>query len=273
MNNNSCKEPLIDFTKRKVEHIQMALKDKNQTAHLAGLNSISLIHEALPDINFSDISIDTNSLNLKLPSPFLVSSMTAGHEAGKKINHALAKACEQTGWLMGVGSQRRQLYDSSARDEWIEIKKKFPKVKLIGNIGIAQLITSKDNEIENILEPIQAEAIFVHTNPLQECIQPNGDTNYRGSLLALTRICNKLKIPVILKETGCGFSKQTLLRLNDIGLYAVDLSGLGGTHWGRIEGDRAKNYPQFEAMKKFFTKQNRFFIKTSFFHEVNLSKL
>lgn len=244
MMKKQLRESIVNFSKRKEEHIQIALQEKHQTSSLSGFDTINLIHEALPDINFSDVSIETNCLDHILPSPFIVSSMTAGHTQGKKINHNIAKACTETQWLMGVGSQRRQLFDSDATLEWIELRKKYPDVRLLGNIGIAQLITTSTDKIRQLLEPIQAEAIFVHTNPLQECIQPKGTTDYKGSLKALENLCNNLEIPVILKETGCGFSTKTLKRINNIGLYAVDISGLGGTHWGRIEGTRATDYPQ-----------------------------
>ncbi len=247
-----AKESVEQFTKRKAEHIEIALRSENEAIGQGGFDNIQLIHTAMPDVNFDEITIETQSLDCILPSPYLVSSMTAGHKHGQEINFTLATACQEKGWLMGVGSQRRQLFDKKAVDEWTQIRKALPKVKLLGNIGIAQLITSNVSEIQRLLDPIDAKALFVHANPLQECIQPEGTPNFKGGLQALEKICNTLDVPVILKETGCGFSQETLENLNNIGLFGVDISGFGGTHWGRIEGARAKEHPMQQQAAKVY---------------------
>lgn len=245
------KETKSSFSRRKLEHIEASLLPENEAFGMSGLERVQLIHNALPEINFEEIQINSTAIGINLDNPFLVSSMTAGHAKGTAINHAIAAACEQTGWLMGVGSQRRQLFDESAREEWIELRKLFPNVKIIGNIGVAQLITTPIDRIREILQPIKAHGIFIHANPLQEAIQVEGTPNYQGGFAAINTLASQLEIPVILKETGCGFAKHTLQTLNKTSIAAVDISGFGGTHWGRIEGCRANSNPHKIAASTF----------------------
>ncbi len=233
------RETTSQFEGRKVDHIRLSLESKNQATGRSGLDTIQLIHEALPDLDFSQVSLSVKSLSRKIPTPFLISSMTAGHADSKNLNQLLARACSERGWRMGVGSQRRELTDLSAAKEWAEIRKSAPRVELLGNLGIAQLIRTKTGEIERLVEALGASAMIIHLNALQECMQPEGTPNFKGGLKAIERLCKQLSVPVIVKETGCGFSRATLKRLRGTGVAAVDVSGLGGTHWGRIEGDRS----------------------------------
>jgi len=144
---------------------------------------------------------------------------------------------------MGVGSQRRELSDNNAAFEWDLLRRDFPQVKLFSNLGIAQLISTSIDQVRRLVDALQAEALIIHCNPLQECIQPEGTPFFKGCWQALEALVRQLPQPIIVKETGCGFSLRTLARLNDIGVAAVDVSGLGGTHWGRIEGHRAVEEP------------------------------
>lgn len=230
-------ESTDQFESRKKDHIRLALSESNQ-AGSSGLDSVELIHEALPDLNFAEITLEHKSLGQTVPTPFLISSMTAGHAESGKLNLLLAEAAQSHGWMMGVGSQRRELNDSKASAEWREIRKHAPGVRLLGNLGLAQLIRTEIKDIEALVDALEASAMIIHLNPLQECLQPEGTPEFRGGLKALAKLAKRLKVPVIVKETGCGFSKATLKRLKGIGLGAVDVSGFGGTHWGRIEGGR-----------------------------------
>lgn len=239
------------FEQRKRDHITLALQTENEAIGGSGLERIQLVHEALPDLNFSEIRIQSQSFKQKIASPFFVSSMTAGHAQAVDINRHLLEACQHTGWAMGVGSQRRQLFDIHAHQEWQSIRNYAPDVNLFANLGIAQLIKTDVKQIEDLLSSIHATALFIHTNPLQECIQFEGTPDFKGSLPALAKLCADLSCPVILKETGCGFSENTLARLRGIGLAAVDVSGYGGTHWGRIEGQRGDNVQQHKTAQSF----------------------
>lgn len=227
------------FEQRKRDHIELALMPVNQSSELNPFDAFNLQHEALPDIDFSEISIQSRRFKQPVDKPFIISSMTAGHANAANINKRLIEACALTGWAMGVGSQRRELTDKHAAFEWAPLVKAHPQVDLYSNLGIAQLITTPLSAIHALLEAIAAKGIIIHCNPLQECIQPEGTPQFKGSLQALAQLVKESPVPVIVKETGCGFSQSTLKRLNDIGVNAVDVSGLGGTHWGRIEGHRA----------------------------------
>lgn len=231
------------FEQRKKDHIKLALMTENQTTELSSFDNYNFSHEALPDLNFSEISIRGLRLGKQVEKPFLVSSMTAGHRDGVRINQNLIEACSQSGWAMGVGSQRRELTDPEAAFEWQELRRAFPDVSLYGNLGIAQLISTPLGDIRRLTDALRADALFIHCNPLQECIQPEGTTDFKNCWQALEALVKSLELPVIAKETGCGFSQATMKRLDEIGIAAVDVSGLGGTHWGRIEGHRAAHDP------------------------------
>ena len=239
------------FEKRKAEHIKFALADENQATGLSGLDTLHLAHEAIPDLDFNEVTLSTYRLGNPTPTPFLVSAMTAGHKQAIEINRRLMQACQEKNWVMGVGSQRRQLNDSHAALEWRTLRQATPNVVLYGNLGLAQLIMTPITDLERLIESLQAEAMIIHCNPLQECIQPEGTPQFKGSWQALESLCKQLSVPVIVKETGCGFSYKTLKRLNTLGVAAVDLSGLGGTHWGRIEGDRTVLSQQQQTAKTF----------------------
>jgi isopentenyl-diphosphate Delta-isomerase len=231
------------FEQRKQDHIRLALMPENQTTEFSTLDKIELIHDALPDLNFAEINITGTRFGTAVEKPFLISSMTAGHRRAKHINRNLIKACAQNGWAMGVGSQRRELTEPKAAFEWQHLRRDFPLVSLYSNLGIAQLITTPLVDIQRLTEALQANALIIHCNPLQECMQPEGTTTYKGCWDALAYLVKNLALPVIVKETGCGFSRPTMERLNDIGIAAIDVGGLGGTHWGRIEGHRATHDP------------------------------
>lgn len=234
-------EPIPQFENRKRDHIELSLSAKNQAVGEGGFDRVELVHEALPDLDFEQIKIGSSSLKLKTKTPFLISSMTAGHSKSGDLNALLARAAQEKGWRMGVGSQRRELGDLLAAAEWKQIRKAAPKVVLFGNLGLAQLIKTPAGEVERLVEGLEASAMIIHLNALQECMQPEGTPNFKGGLKALEALAKKLSVPVVVKETGCGFSRATLKRLRGLGLGAVDISGLGGTHWGRIEGARNKD--------------------------------
>lgn len=226
------------FERRKGDHIRLSLDERVQAQGLSGFEEVSLVHEALPELNFDEVELFCSSLGEKIPTPFLVSSMTAGHAGSIDLNVRLAEACERRGWRMGVGSQRRELSDLNAAREWKGVRKKAPKVQLLGNLGLSQAIQTPTSQVQKLADDLQASAMIIHLNALQECLQPEGTPQFKGGLKALKKLSRALSIPVIVKETGCGFSKETLKALKDVGVAAVDVSGLGGTHWGRIEGLR-----------------------------------
>lgn len=237
------KESHSQFEQRKRDHIRIALDPKSQTEGQSGLDSIELIHEALPDMDFEEVEISASfsfqKQSLSLSSPIFISSMTAGHAQGESINRALARLSDRRQILMGVGSQRKELSDSNAALEWKKVREQAPNARLIGNIGISQLIKTPLRDIQNLVEGLEACALFIHLNPLQEVIQPEGTPQFKGGLKAIAEAAKSLSVPVIIKEVGSGFSVSTLQRLQEAGVAAVDVSGKGGTHWGRVETYRS----------------------------------
>lgn len=246
------------FEGRKRDHIRHAMDPAHQATGLSGLAGIRLRHEALPDLDLEDIRLDSECLGSPARTPFYVAGMTAGHADAPALNRTLAQACAERGWAMGVGSQRRELEASSQGpksaeiDQWKRLRQEVPNLVIFANLGISQLIHSKIEDVRRVVESIGAQALAVHLNPLQEALQPEGTPRFKGAFQAFDRVCRELGLPVILKETGCGFSPSTLARLREIPLAAIDVSGLGGTHWGRIEGARAlEGSPQQLAARTF----------------------
>jgi isopentenyl-diphosphate Delta-isomerase len=241
------------FEQRKQDHIAHSLSAANQATDMSGLKYIHLNHEAIPDLDFEEISLETLCFGMMLPTPFYVASMTAGHADALSINWMLARACQERGWAMGVGSQRRELeagLDSLAIDDWQSLRREVPNLTLFANIGISQLIKAEVSDIRHLVESLDAQALCIHFNALQEAIQPEGTPQFKGAWHAIKTLCRELGYPVIIKETGCGFHRSTLRRLAQIGpatIAAVDVSGLGGTHWGRIEGARADSHTLHHA--------------------------
>ncbi len=233
-------DSLKSFERRKQDHIRLAMDPRTQAAGAAGFAFLKLTHEALPDLDFSEISLQTKILNSTCSSPLYISSMTAGHANGEMINSRLAKLSHDRQILMGVGSQRKELTDSTASQEWKKIRATAPKALLLGNLGIAQVIQTEADQILRLTESLQALGLFVHLNPLQECLQPEGTPQFKGGLKALENLVKRLPVPVIVKEVGCGISAATAKRLEEAGVSVLDVSGMGGTHWGRLEGLRSE---------------------------------
>jgi isopentenyl-diphosphate delta-isomerase len=250
---NEPSESLGQFEIRKQDHIQLSLDDRNEAIGGSDFERLKLNHCALPEMNFSEVSLVTQTLGVSQSTPFLVSSMTAGHAASPQLNELLARACAARGWLMGVGSQRRELSDVSARQEWKAVRKAAPGVRLLANIGLAQLVETSPEKILDLVEALEGLGVIIHLNSLQEVVQPEGTPYFKNGLASIRALSKKVKVPVIVKETGCGFSKSTLIELQDAGVAAVDVSGFGGTHWGRIEGDRNREGSQYQKLAQTFS--------------------
>lgn len=235
---------LSQFESRKSDHLKLALNPENQAQAGVALGRIRLVHEALPELDLRDVDLRARCLGFGAKTPFYVAGMTAGHASASRINRTLAEAALARGWVMGVGSQRRELdavteAETGAVDDWDSFRRDFDGLFLIANIGASQLARHPVDSIRRLVDGMGARALAVHLNSLQEALQPEGTPFFSGVTHALHRLCAALGVPVIVKETGCGFSEPTLRRLRETGVAAVDVSGLGGTHWGRIEGRRA----------------------------------
>jgi isopentenyl-diphosphate delta-isomerase len=229
------------FERRKADHLRLALDPAMEAMGGSGLERVQLLHDALPEVDFAEIQIGAKFWGYAAASPLFISSMTAGHFKGEALNITLAKVAGKRRWPMGLGSQRRELTDPYAKDEWKRLRKAAPDACLWSNLGLSQLITTPVEKVLRLVETLEARALIIHTNPMQEALQPEGTPQFKGGLKALEKLCKSSAVPVILKETGCGFSLATLNKLKNTGLSALDVSGYGGTHWGRIEGGRGQN--------------------------------
>ena len=232
------KETKKTFEKRKQDHLRLALEMSNQSVEMNDFDSYQLVPDALVSFSFDEVNVRKKLWGYELQQPFFISSMTAGTKASEEINLRLAQASSDHGILMGVGSQRKQLFDKQAAFEWQKIRKKAPKALLLGNIGAAQLIQTSTRDILRLVESIEGVGLFIHLNPLQEVIQPEGTPDFRGLEEAIARVVSAASFPVIVKEVGCGISKDTAIKLKSLGVKNIDVAGAGGTHWGRLEGRR-----------------------------------
>lgn len=232
-----------EFIARKTDHIRVALLDESESKSRSDLDQVRLIHDSMPDLNLGEIGITTTFLNEAFGTPFYVAGMTAGHADADLINQRLAKASSERGWLMGLGSQRREMASNFQDSSVASLSKQHARLKLISNLGIAQLIElhsrNEWSKLEELLLRTAASALAIHLNPLQEVVQTEGTPNFKGGLAALEKLKTKINLPIILKETGSGMSASFLKRIAPLKPFAVDVSGLGGTHWGRVEGLRA----------------------------------
>ena len=225
---------------RKESHLDLVLAGAGIVpATRNGFDALRFEHCALPELNLADIDLSTEWLGKPLAAPLLISSMTGGALRAERINHHLAEAAEVLRIPFGVGSQRVSLEGESASGLTHRLRDLMPSVPLLSNIGAAQLIDAKGIDVaRRAVDTIRADALIVHLNPLQEALQPEGDTNWRGILPAIERLVHELGVPVVVKEVGAGLSPLVARRLADAGVLAVDVAGSGGTSWAAIEAAR-----------------------------------
>lgn len=204
-----------------------------------GLERVQFIHNALPEIDWDEIDLSVDFLGFRLRAPFLISSMTGGPDRAATINQNLAEAAERLGIAMAVGSQRISLEGCASSGLGRELRTIAPTVPLIANIGGAQLAKGWGvTQARRAIDSIGANALFVHLNPLQEALQLDGDTNWTGVLRGIEKLVRTAGAPILVKETGCGLSRDVVQRLFDVGVDGVEVAGAGGTNWGLIEDAR-----------------------------------
>ena len=230
--------------KRKLEHVEIAVKKDVQFKKSAGFSEIELVHNSLPELDFSKIDASANFLGKMLSAPLVLEAMTGGYPEGGKINRKLAEVAEKEGIALGLGSQRAMIEDSSLAKTY-SVRDVAPTIPIIGNIGAYQLKKYPMQKIESMVSAIKADALAVHLNPLQEIIQPEGDRDYSGILEAIEKACSFLSVPVIVKETGCGISRNVAERLKSAGVKYLDIAGAGGTSWSAIEYARGEGVTGF----------------------------
>ncbi|MEW6528252.1 MAG: type 2 isopentenyl-diphosphate Delta-isomerase [Candidatus Micrarchaeota archaeon] len=235
--------------KRKEDHINIAITNDVQYKKSAGFEEIMLVHNALPELDFNKIKLETKFLGKNLHAPIIIEAMTGGYPKSKKINLALAEAAEKAGIAFGLGSQRAMIENPSLAETY-KVRKIAPTIPIIANIGACQLkkYSEKYSEkyskryffekIEKLILDVDANALAVHLNPLQEIIQPEGDKDFSGIVDAIKNTCEKLSVPVIVKETGAGIGSEIAKKLKEAGVKYIDIAGAGGTSWSAIEYER-----------------------------------
>ena len=237
---------------RKADHLRICLEEDVQFRRLTnGLDKYRFIHFCLPELNLDRVDITTNFLGKKLSAPLLISSMTGGTEQAKTINYRLAEAAQKYHLAMGVGSQRVAVENPDVAHTFA-IRSVAPDALLFANLGAVQLnYTYGLEQCLRVVEILEADALILHLNPLQECIQPKGDTNFKGLLDKIHLLCEKISVPVIAKEVGNGISAVMAEKLIAAGVGAIDVAGAGGTSWAKVESERAENNLQRRLGKTF----------------------
>ena len=228
---------------RKRDHIKISL-DENVSAHHNFWDDVTLIHNALPEINEKDIDLSIKLFGKKLKAPLVISAMTGGYLEGKKINENLAVAAEKFQIAMGVGSQRAALENEKLKDTYNVINNYDIPLK-IANIGASQMVLWDENKIldnaEKIVSMIDADILAVCLNFLQEVVQPEGEAHAKGCLERIDMLSKEFNRPILIKESGAGISYDVAERLNRTNIAGIDVGGAGGTSFSAVEYYRAKS--------------------------------
>ena len=244
---------MTEILKRKTDHIDLVLKQRLEMAALASpWDQVQLTHNALPEQDLLNFDLSTEFLGKHLRLPFLISSMTGGPLKAERINAHLAEAAQELGIAMGVGSQRIALLRAGSNGLTNNLRRWAPKIPLYANLGAAQLRDDFSlTEIQRAVDMIEADALIIHLNCLQELMQEDGDTDWRGLLSAIETVCACIDVPIIAKEVGMGISAATALRLVNAGVQAIDVAGRGGTNFIEVEAERATD-PRLKALGEIF---------------------
>jgi isopentenyl-diphosphate delta-isomerase len=235
----------IETQNRKADHLKVCLEDDVQCRETTtGLENYHFTHCCLPELDRAEIDISTQFLNKYLSAPILISSMTGGTDLAKTINYRLAAIAQEYRLAMGVGSQRVAIENPEVADSF-KIRSIAPDALLFANLGAVQLnYTYGIEQCLRAIDLLEADALILHLNPLQEAVQTRGDQNFRGLFDKIAQLCETLPVPVIAKEVGNGISQKMAEKLIQIGVSAIDVAGAGGTSWAKVESGRAQDPKQ-----------------------------
>ncbi|MDI6886002.1 MAG: type 2 isopentenyl-diphosphate Delta-isomerase [archaeon] len=226
-------------SKRKIEQLRICAEKEVEVRENC-FTDVKLVHVALPEVDKEEIDLKTEFLGFSFDYPIIIASMTGGHPETKRINEVLAEAAAALGVGMGVGSQRAALEGAEQEDSFRVVRDVAPDSFIYANLGAPQVKEYGIGGVERVIEMIDADALAIHLNFLQEAIQPEGNLDARGCLTAIKEVCKAIKKPVIVKETGAGISYAVAKKLHDAGVSAIDVGGLGGTSLAAAEIYRAK---------------------------------
>ncbi|MCA2505875.1 MAG: type 2 isopentenyl-diphosphate Delta-isomerase [Microcystis sp. M54BS1] len=234
-----------EIENRKSEHLRVCIEEDVEFQQLtSGLEKYRFTHCCLPELDRSDIELGTTFLGKSLKAPILISSMTGGTELAHLVNTRLATVAQRYGLGMGVGSQRIALEQPELAPTFA-VRSLAPDILLLANLGAVQLNYGCGLEdCLKLVELLEADALILHLNPLQEWVQSEGDSNFKGLLAKIQQICVQLPVPVIAKEVGNGISAPMAKQLIEAGVAAIDVAGAGGTSWAKVESQRAKDNRQ-----------------------------
>ncbi len=229
---------------RKADHIEICLEENIQARKkTTGFEDVSLVHKALLEIERKKIDLSTTVFGYKFSAPIFVGAMTGGTPKALKINAAIAEAIEELNLGMGVGSQRAAIDNPKLERSFTVVREKAPTVFILANIGGPQLVGKYGiKEARKAVEMIEANALAIHLNALQEAIQPEGETKYSGLIKKIGEVAQALEVPVIVKETGAGIASEEAKMLEEAGVAGIDVAGVGGTSWAAVEYYRAKRH-------------------------------
>ena len=227
--------------KRKLRHIRVSLEENVDTDISTGFQDIQLIHRALPEIDLDEVNSETEFFGKKLAAPLIISAITGGTEEAAKLNAILAEVAEEKQIGIGVGSQRIAIAQPETVPTFSIVREKAPSTFVMGNLGCPQLSLGWGvQEAEKCIEMIDADALALHMNPLQEAVQVDGDTNYRGVYEKIKELRKRIHTPLVMKETGAGIAWEDAIKMQKAGASGLEISGVGGTSWSAVEYHIAK---------------------------------
>ena len=226
---------------RKNDHLNINLNQDVKSSNTTGLEKFRLIHTALPELDLDAIDTTAMIFEKRLDFPLLISSMTGGTKTSADFNRIFAEAAEKHGIAIGVGSQRIAI-DNSEKMETFKIRKYAPTTLIFSNLGAIQLNYGFDYSLcQKAVDAIEADALILHLNPLQEALMESGDTRFSGLLAQIEAVCRRVSVPVIIKEVGWGIDWKTAEKLFEAGVAAIDVAGAGGTSWSEVEMHRTQD--------------------------------